>query len=568
MASGAGPALAHRSVASIRSAPLQGPPGPSTPHTPNRNIASAYGSPSTIRADDDVVVLELGSRHIRAGFAGDSSPKATRQCGPEDQRRVGDFRSWQAPRRHAGLDWAPEHEFWRYDLRDVDLGLCQDNLERVVRDAFTKYLLIDSRPRRLGLVLDSAVPVPLLTAVLDTMFNRFQSPTISLMASSVTAAVSAGVRSALVIDLGWAETVVTSVYEYREVKCTRSVRGGRLLLDALYKTLHSLLRENNPDSDSDDDDDDDDDESRTISFDECDDILRRLMWCRPSASKSSQRESTQLETVEEQDESEAESLQDVLQVGVTNVPINSTNPPSTLEIPFEKLAEVCDDTFFDPSVEQATFDDHELPIHLLVYQHLLQLPLDVRAICMSRIIFTGGCSNILGLKQRIIDDLKAIVNKRGWAPVAGKGVDQLRNNPKLQRRPSGSPTGDGPTSPSEAGDDQETASRGAADTSHEHDPIEAKVARYREAPPQVHGQFRVLHSLGSWTGGSLLCQLKMPAMAIIDRDVWLQQGANGASRPSDIDVKAQQRQSVTTGGYARGGGGHHTNWTLGAWGYL
>ncbi|KAH6983210.1 hypothetical protein BKA56DRAFT_519309 [Ilyonectria sp. MPI-CAGE-AT-0026] len=557
MASGAGPALAHRSVASIRSAPTQGPPGPSTPHTPSRNIASAYGSPSTIRADDDIVVIELGSRHIRAGFAGDSSPKATLQCGPEDQRRVGDFRSWQAPRRHAGLDWAPEHEFWRYDLRDVDLGLCQDNLERVIRDAFTKYLLIDSRPRRLGLVLDSAVPVPLLTAVLDTMFNRFQSPTISLMASSVTSAVSAGVRSALVIDLGWAETVVTSVYEYREVKSTRSVRGGRLLLDALYKAVHSLMRRNHTD-----------DETRAISFDECDDILRRLMWCRPSASKSSQRDSAQLETVEEQDESEAESLQDVLQIGVANVPINSTNPPSTLEIPFEKLAEVCDDTFFDPSADQTTFDDHELPIHLLVYQHLLQLPLDVRAICMSRIIFIGGSSNILGLKQRIIDDVTAIVNKRGWAPVAGKGVDQLRKNPKLQRRSSRSPLGDGSASPSETSDDQETTPRGPADARPEPDHIEAKVARYREAPPQMHGKFRVLHSLGPWTGGSLLCQLKMPAMAIIDREIWLQQGANGASRPNDIDVKAQQRQSVTTGGYARGGGGHHTAWTLGTWGYL
>ncbi|KAH7149854.1 hypothetical protein B0J13DRAFT_471597 [Dactylonectria estremocensis] len=560
MASGAGPALAHRSVASIRSAPTQGGSGaPSTPHTPSRNVASAYGSPSTIRADDDVVVIELGSRHLRAGFAGDSCPKATLQCGPEDQRRVGDFRSWEAPRGQVGLDWAPEHEFWRFDLRDVDLGLCQDNLERVVRDAFTRFLLIDSRPRRLGLVLDSAVPVPLLTAVLDTMFTRFQSPTVSLMASSVMSAVSAGVRSALVIDMGWAETVVTSVYEYREVKSTRSIRGGRLLLDTLYKAVYTLMRGN-----------DTEDESRVISFDECDDIARRLMWCRASAARSSQRESTQLETVEEQDESEAESLQDVLQVGVANVPINSTNPPTNLEIPFEKLAEVCDDTFFDPLVHQATFDDHELPIHLLVYQHLLQLPMDVRAICMSRIIFIGGCSNILGIKQRIIDDITAIVAKRGWAPVAGKGVDQLRNNPKLQRRSSGSPTGSGPTSPSGAStsDEQETKDCGAADARPEHDPIEAKVARYREAPPQVHGQFRVLHSLGPWIGGSLLCQLKMPSMALIDREVWLQQGANGASRPSDIDVKVQQRQSMTAGGYARGGGGHHGAWTLGTWGYL
>ncbi|TDZ29677.1 Serine--tRNA ligase [Colletotrichum spinosum] len=41
----------------------------------------------------------------------------------------------------------------------------------------------------------------------------------------------AGMRSALVVDLGWAETVVTSVYEYREMRTSRTVRGGKMLVD-------------------------------------------------------------------------------------------------------------------------------------------------------------------------------------------------------------------------------------------------------------------------------------------------------------------------------------------------
>lgn len=83
-------------------------------------------------------MIELGSRLTRAGFAGDAVPKATLECGPEQQRRVGDLRAWQEPRRRAGLDWAPEHEIWRYDLREIELGLVQDKLERVIRDAFTR----------------------------------------------------------------------------------------------------------------------------------------------------------------------------------------------------------------------------------------------------------------------------------------------------------------------------------------------------------------------------------------------------------------------------------------------
>jgi Actin len=138
MASSQGPTLAHRSVASIRSAPIQGQVGPSTPNTPPRAIASAYGSPSTIRSEEDPVVIELGSRVIRAGFAGDSLPKATIQCGQEQRRRVGDFRAWETPGRTPGHAWAIENEIWRYDLRSTDLGLVHDKLDRLLRETFTR----------------------------------------------------------------------------------------------------------------------------------------------------------------------------------------------------------------------------------------------------------------------------------------------------------------------------------------------------------------------------------------------------------------------------------------------
>lgn len=141
MSSGTGPALAHRSVASIRSGPTpsQGQQGASTPHTPPpRAISASYGSPSAIRADDDIIIVELGSRFIRAGFAGDSLPKATLQCGLEQQRRAGDFRSWQNAPQQPGHAWAAEHEIWRSDSRDSDLGLVHDKLDRLLREAFTR----------------------------------------------------------------------------------------------------------------------------------------------------------------------------------------------------------------------------------------------------------------------------------------------------------------------------------------------------------------------------------------------------------------------------------------------
>ncbi|KAF4121665.1 actin [Geosmithia morbida] len=601
MESATGPTLAHRSVASIRSGPSsrsQGPPpgvSTTTPHTPPRSMAVSYGSPSTMRADEDIIVLELGSRFVRAGFAGDSLPKATLQCGLDQQRRVGDFRAWQplstadGARSSGHIEWAAEHEIWRYDVRETDLGLIHDKLDRLIREAFSRYLLIDSKARRMALVIDSAVPLPLLSTVLDTVFGRFQTPLVSLLSPPSMSAVAAGVRSALVVDIGWTETAVTSVYEYREVKSTRTVRAGRYLLDEVYaKVLRPLITGSHGEHAA-----AAAEPQRVISFEESEDIMCRLMWCRAAASRSSQRDSAQLETVEEQDETDAEAPNaSALPNRVTRVPLVSTSPPKTVEVSLEKMADVCDDSFFASSAQAAAFDDHELPIHTLVYKHLLQLPIDVRAICMSRIIFVGGCSNILGLKERVIDELTATVEQRGWEATSGKGVDQLRRNQKLQRRASSSSssaTGGGgggggggassPTKDAEASpvsDQSEEVRSGASsrtaaysEPESQEDPTEAKVRKHRDQARLIQGHIRALHSLGPWAGASLTTHLKIPALATVDRDLWLQHGAGGASRPGDVDAKVQQqRQSMGPGGLVRGTGGHHANWTLGQWGVI
>lgn len=423
-------------------------------------------------------------------------------------------------------------------------------------------MLIDSKPRRMALVLDSSVPLPLLSAILDTAFNRFQTPMVSLLSSATMTAVGAGVRSALVVNIGWTETVVTSVYEYREVKSTRTIRAGKYLLDELYsKLLRPLVSSESVD----------DDAERVISFEECEDTMCRLTWCRASTFRSSQRDSAQLETVEEQDETEGEASH-AQPKGVTSVPLSSSNPPKTIEVSFEKVADICDDTFFDPSAPPNSFDDNELPVHTLMYQHLLQLPIDVRAICMSRIIFTGGGSNILGLKERIVDEVTATVDRRGWEPVSGKGFDQLHGNSKLKRGSVGHSPADAASPASETeepqSDNSSRAASRATSIDHVEDPIEAKISRHRERPQLVQGHIRALHSLGPWAGASLMCQLKISATATIDRELWLQQGPHGASRPNEVDLKAQQRQSMGAGGLIRGSGGHHTNWTLGTWGAL
>jgi hypothetical protein len=90
------------------------------------------------------VIIELGSRYLRAGFAGDAVPKAVVDFGPEEQRRAGDYRKWEVGydknwrKRIQGKEWGDAYELWKLDLRTVDLGLVGDKIERAVREAFTK----------------------------------------------------------------------------------------------------------------------------------------------------------------------------------------------------------------------------------------------------------------------------------------------------------------------------------------------------------------------------------------------------------------------------------------------
>ncbi|KAK3944488.1 hypothetical protein QBC46DRAFT_165579 [Diplogelasinospora grovesii] len=570
--------LPHRALANLRSpgggsggGQAGGGSGPSTPLRPIN--ASTFASPSTLRAEEDLVIIEFGTRKLLVGFAGDPVPRGCIWLEPEQQRRVGDFRAWQTGfhddwrRRASGKRWGRDHELWQYDVRGVDLGLVGDKLERALREAFTKYLLIDTRPRKMVCVLPSGLPSPLLSATLDTLFSKFQAPTISLLSSPATLTVAAGVRSALIVDLGWTETVVTSIYEYREVYCSRTVRGGRLLAEQTHKSLAKRLAQLR--GESYDEGPDSDFKGEVLSFEECEDIASRMVWCKPCRDSITAQHAEGLPTVQEHDdEPESHVPSSDPRPSMVTVPLKSSRPPTSLELPQDALTEPCENAFFETHYSYTSFDDHELPVHLLVYRSLLQLPMDVRAICMSRIIFTGGCANVLGLRQRIFDEVSSLVRQRGWDPVQGRCVAELRANTKLKKRATRQ-AGSAPTgvaSHPEEGEEQDGVWHDAANSAPEVDPVEEQLKKGADKRPRVQGEMRAIESLGGWSGASILTQLKVGTIATVDRELWLQQGAAGASKASEVDSKTLQRQSLGAGGLIRGAAAGSNQWTLGVWG--
>jgi actin len=409
------------------------------------------------------------------------------------------------------------------------------------------HLLVDSRPRRACLVLPPAFPTPLLSTVLDTLFNRFSAPSVSLASSSVMTAIAAGVRSATVVDMGWDGTTVSSIYEYREIRHTRSTRGGRHLVQQVHKTLTENLDAGHATDQS----------SRcTVSFEECEDVAMRSSWTQPMRKSGVDHEAT-LPTVQEHNEVQA---RDTPEEDVCQVRYMLSSPGGkarTAFINIKRLAEPSENTFIAPSFSRSSFDDEEMPLPELIYRHLLSLPIDARATCMSRLIFTGGCAKIPGLKQRLHDEVINMLRSRGWDAVVGRAADTVKS------RAEGTPFG-------VAGKGRGSSSAGHLDGSGTSVPPAAPFDHPLGAPKDdtrssLHGELRVLESLGPWTGASLAIQLKAVPIATVDREVWTQQGIEGASKPNEVELKAQQRQSLGSG-VIRGATGGGSSWTLGAWG--
>lgn len=403
------------------------------------------------------------------------------------------------------------------------------------------------------LVIPSALPLPLLSTVLDTMFTNFQCPNISLMSAPVLTTVAAGLRSGLVVDIGWAETVVTAVYEYREVGCQRSVRAMKMLGEATYLMLAKIIA---PQSLFEGPEDEKIDIgrheriSRVLSFEECEDVTVRMAWCKSGKSEITV---TGLASVQEEDEMGASMR--LMNIGqeedpMVTIPLASAQPPTKIRILLSELAKPCEDTLLAPSTLDIELDDEEIPLPLLIYRNLLHLPVDVRTMCMSRIMFVGGGSRIPGLKQRVLAEVGLLVQQRGWDPVTGKAIQAFKSfkQERTLSRQAGPPSAS-------------TASLPAFLQDHDTNEIDPMLDREKRKiiPPAESGYFRAVESMGAWSGASLLSQLKISAASVVDKDQWLQHGAAGATKSGEVNTTSN-RQSMGPGVLKAG-----VNWTLGVW---
>jgi hypothetical protein len=365
-------------------------------------------------------------------------------------------------------------------------------------------------------------------------------------------AAAAGLRSALVVDLGWAETTITGIYEYREVATKRSTRAMKSLLQETGKFLSRLSSTSSGDADE-----------ISVDFGFCEEFVSRFLWCKPRAGTSGISAQSQSMETQEGDSEPTDQESAALLHQTVSIPSPSNPSANYTEVPFSKLTEPVEKVLFAEGVAECDLDDEEKPIALLVYNTLLLLPPDVRGFCMSRIIFSGGGANIPGIRQRILTEVAFLVEKHGWSPVRGKVIEQQRQklqDLRLSERPipAKNDKETPPSSESPTGQD-DTEKR---DSEEEIDPVEEKLRRMRDKDnkPPVQGILREVESLGPWAGASLVAGLKIRSLVEIERERFLQHGLAGASRDLDAHGHVPDRRSGLRSG------GDRSSWTLAGWG--
>ncbi|KAF8477345.1 actin-domain-containing protein [Kalaharituber pfeilii] len=564
---------------------------PTAPLTQRAYAYSSTGSP--LNQSEDPVVIEVGTRYLRAGFANEPAPRCEIPFNEDMWRRVGDkvveakrggtmlahkvsSVSAEADKLKKKSTRKSRGELWQYDLRRLDTGLVEDLVERVLREAYNKYLLVDSKTKKVVLPLPPLLPIGLIKTITNTIFSHFQPPTITYFSAPVLCTVSAGLRSAVVVDIGWHETVVTPIYDLRVIGglvggSGRTKRAGKILKKKAGEALEALLAEKGI-------------EGKKIREDFLEELVSRVVWCESYEVRKQERELRQ-----KPDKPAARDVPpQLLSSGSATKPVFSTTGSSTMLIPLSTtdshkplsinvplytLSLPIEHAFFNPAPLSADLssladddepDQDELPIPQLLYNSLLACPIDVRAACLSRIVIVGGPSNIPGLKKRIVDELRGLVEERG-------GWNSFKSGKKSRARKGGIVTviDEPPPPPPPPKDDKHLPSTRTPSPpppplpprppKHEETPEQlpasptssvgpqAEEAKYlsigtnpvrvriyeelaqkeNQKPNQPPGLIRGVKSLGTWVGASIVAGARVKGICEVEREKFLSAVASG-----------------------------------------
>lgn len=125
------------------------------------------------------------------------------------------------------------------------IALLTRRVERLLSRAYTRHLLVEAKNHRVVVCEPILFPAPLRAVLTEALLHGQHAHSVVYIPEPLLACVGAGVRNALVVDLGWHYCTVTPVFDLRLVHeglhCTN--RAGLTLHYALADQMASVEAE-------------------------------------------------------------------------------------------------------------------------------------------------------------------------------------------------------------------------------------------------------------------------------------------------------------------------------------
>lgn len=305
------------------------------------------------------VIIQIGARFIRAGFAGDATPILRTPTNAYDlsDAQINVTTSHSLETETNTTDPYFHGKFlWTYDLVDYDFAKLESLLERIIYNIYQNNLLVDAKKCKVLIIEPPFFPIPLKKTLTKVLLFHIHAQSLRFYPEPVLSCVSAGSNNGLVVDVGWSQTTVTPIFDlrmmYTDIKVTK--KGSRLFHEMVKEKLDNI-----------------EGCAGLSNFDLIEGLICDTFYCQ-------MRNSVDTDIKEFQYDS--------------------------LTIPHRLRFELIEEFMFkeDPS----NLDDDNHGLIPMIIKTLENLPIDLRSELSSKIIITGGLSKIPGLKTRILEEIE------------------------------------------------------------------------------------------------------------------------------------------------------------------
>lgn len=186
----------------------------------------------TLVGDEERLVLDIGSRVCRAGFSGESAPRAI----VDALATCRDALSGTSSLWDLNMMMARDERTTRE--RHTTLVRC---LNHQLREVFRDQLMTDPRARSAIVAHSPLLMDAVQHAICEVLLGKLGVPRVSFIDTHVLASVAAGRMIALVVDVGYLETTVMPVYYGRPLRnlIYTTPRAGRRLTEAVSMLIGS-----------------------------------------------------------------------------------------------------------------------------------------------------------------------------------------------------------------------------------------------------------------------------------------------------------------------------------------